>query len=114
MENLQVLRSAQYGKFEEKDHQIITANGKEESALTGRGVILFTYFAWMDYKKQKAREAIKKYCEYIAMHGYGKGSLKALTDLEALGRDEGAEWIKKTYSNHVKDTISMIQYVFGM
>ncbi|NCE63599.1 hypothetical protein D1159_03155 [Pseudoflavonifractor sp. 524-17] len=91
----------------------VVIDGKEEIAFTGRGTVLITYFTWLDDKNQKAREALQRYCEYIAAHGFKGGATKALAELDSLNKDHAVEWIRKTYARHVHDDEALIQFVMG-
>lgn len=88
-------------------------DGKEEILFSGRGTVLITYFSWLDDKLPKTREALRRYCEYIAAHGYRGGATKALAELEELGKDDAVSWIKRTYARHVQDDMALIQYILG-
>lgn len=89
-------------------------DGKEEIAFTGRGVILLSYFSWLDDKLPKAREAMQHYCEYIAAHGFKGGAAKALAEWDRCpNKDAAVEWIRKTYARHVRDDATLIQFVMG-
>lgn len=100
-------------KFD-SDSKTVMIDGKEEVVLTGCGVMLLTYFSWTDDKIPKAYESLKRYCQYLASHGYGGGTTKILTELERKNKDEGADWIKSSYDNFVKDDYSLINYVLGL
>ena len=56
------------------DYSHKKVDGKDEIVFTGRGTVLFTYFSWYDDKLPKAKEALHRYCEYLALHGYGSGA----------------------------------------
>ncbi|MDE6935665.1 MAG: hypothetical protein K2P26_08650 [Oscillospiraceae bacterium] len=95
------------------DFKEATVDGEEQILLTGRGVVLFSYFSWLDDKMPKAREALQHYCEYIAAHGFKGGATKALAELDSLDKDHAVEWIRKTYARHVHDDAALIQFVMG-
>lgn len=88
-------------------------DGKEEYLLSGRGTVLTVYFCWKDDKNQKAREGLRRYCEYICAHGFQGGASKALLELDGLELEEGTDWIKRTYARHVQDDAALIWYVLG-
>lgn len=88
-------------------------DGEEQLVFSGRGTVLIIYFAWTDDENQKAREAMKRYCEYIAAHGFKGGAAKALAELDCLDKDRAAEWIKKTYARYVRDAAALIQFMLG-
>ena len=86
-------------------------DGKEEICFTGRGAVLMTFFAWRDDKLPKAREALRRYCEYLAMHGYGGGTSAILAEIDGMDKDRGANWIKATYGKYVEDDLSLMRHV---
>lgn len=53
-------------------------DGKKELMLSGRGVVLFYYSAWKEDGNEKALDGLRRYCEYIAAHGYRGGATKAV------------------------------------
>ena len=93
------------------DMKEMMVDGKKELMLSGRGVVLFYYSAWKDDGNIKAFDGLRRYCEYIAAHGYRGGAAKALSELKHTGKDEAAAWIRRTYARHVHDDESLMQYV---
>lgn len=110
---LQDIRSEKYELSTpgEWDCKTAVIDGKKEMVFSGRGTVLITYFSWRDDKMPKAREALERYCQYIAAHGYKGGASKALAELDRLGTDAAVEWIRKTYARHVHDDEALIAYV---
>lgn len=114
-----MLKDIQSGQFKystpiEQDLKETVIDGETEYLLTGRGAVLTIYFCWLDDENQKARESMRRYCEYICTHGYKGGAVKAFSKLESLGKDGAVEWIRQTYARHVHDDAGLIQYVvFG-
>lgn len=94
-----------------EDYRTAIVDGKEELVLSGRGVILFAYSAWMDDRMTRARDVLVRYCQYLAMHRYNGGATKALAELDALDKNDGAEWIRKTYARYISSDTSVIGYV---
>ncbi|MBE6070177.1 MAG: hypothetical protein E7211_21175 [Clostridium lundense] len=86
-------------------------DGEEQYILSGRGVVLLSYFAWLDEKLPKAREALTRYCQYIGMHGFKGGATKALAELDALDKDGAMQWIRRTYARHVHDDRAFMEYI---
>lgn len=93
------------------DVKEMMVDGKKELMLSGRGVVLFYYSVWKDDQNEKALDGLRRYCEYIAAHGYGGGATKALAELKHMGKDNAAAWIRRTYARHVQDDESLMQYV---
>lgn len=94
------------------DFQTKTVNDEDDVYLTGRGVVLMTYFAWMDEKLPKAREILRRYCKYLGAHGYGANAAGIIRKLDTLDKDAGAEWIKDTYGRYVKEEVTLFPYLF--
>lgn len=111
-----MLQDIKSGKFDlsvpaRPDMKEMMVDGKKELMLSGRGVVLFYYFAWKEGGNGKALDGLRRYCEYIAAHGCRGGAAKALSELKRMGKDDGAAWIRRTYARHVQDDESLIQYV---
>lgn len=111
-----MLQDIQSKKFElstpfTQDFRKDVIDGEEQILLTGRGVVIFSCFTWKKENNQKAKEAMRRYCEYIAVHGFKGGAKKALAEVERLEDAAAVEWIRKTYARHVHDDKGLIQYV---
>lgn len=88
-------------------------DGEEQYLLSGRGVVLTLLFCWKEDKNQKAREGLRRYCEYICAHGHKGGATVALLELDGLELEEATTWIKRTYARYVQDNAALIGYVMG-
>lgn len=90
-------------------------DGEEEILVNARGTVLLFYFTWKDEGNQKAHNGLRRYCEYIAAHGFKGGASKALAELEALEtKEEAVEWIRRTYAWYVPDSGSgLMEYLLG-
>ena len=44
-----------------------------ERHVSAVGVILMALHGWRVGHKEPCREALRRYCQYLAMHGYGAG-----------------------------------------
>lgn len=112
---LQDIKSGQYELSipAQVDVTMMDVDGQEEAMLSARGVALFCYLTWMDEHNEKARATVRRFCEYIAAHGYKGGAAKALAELDALGKDDGAMWLKRAYARYVQDGNSCITYMMG-
>jgi len=112
----QMLRDITSGTFDLSvpagpDAKEMMINGQKELMLSGRGVVLFYYSAWLDYGNEKALDGLRRYCEYIAAHGCRGGATKALAELKGLGKEDAEMWIKRTYARYVHDGEALMQYV---
>lgn len=95
------------------DMKKAVVDGEETYLLSGRGVVLTLLFCWRDDKNQKAREGLRRYCEYICSHGRKGGATGTLLELDGLELEEAAAWIKRTYAQHVQDDTALIGYVMN-
>ena len=86
-------------------------DGKEEVLLTPRGVILMVFFSWRVDKMPKGKLALQKYCEYLALHHYGKSSKEIFQELESIDINNGTEWVKATYGMYVNNDTDVVKYV---
>ncbi len=86
-------------------------DGKPEMMLSARGVLLFYLSAWKLDSNEKAHEAVRRYCEYIAAHGCKGGASQLLAELDSLDRGEDAAWIRRTFAQYVQDQTALMQYV---
>lgn len=93
------------------DYKHAEIDGKDEVLFTGRGTVLLTYFSWLDDKTPKAKECLKRYCEYLALHGGGPAT-PLFNSLLKMDKDSGADWIKATYGRYILDDGALIQYIF--
>lgn len=83
------LHDLKSGKFELSsssgpDMSKAMIDGREETVLTGRETVLVLFFAWKNDKNQRARDGLRRYCEYICAHGRRGGATKALKELDRL------------------------------
>lgn len=113
-----MLQDQKHGKYAlstpgGRDFKRQVIDGEEQYLLSGRGVVLFCCSTWRDEGNQRARDALRRYCEYICAHGCKGGASKALAELDALDQDGAAEWIRRTYACHVHDDGALIAYVMG-
>ena len=69
----------------------------EETYLSPTGVILFALHGWRKDHKQECREALERYCQYLAMHGYGQGSKAIWRVLKVMDDQQVAEWVERTF-----------------
>lgn len=99
--------SVPYGE----DYRKEMIDGKEEVLFTGRGTMLTVFFMWHDDKIEKAKEGLKRYCEYLAMQRYGGTATEIFAELEGKDKDNGVSWIKATYGKYVKNDAELIAYV---
>lgn len=93
------------------DIRKMTIDGQTETMLSARGVILFYLSAWKLDGNEKARDGLRRYCEYISAHGCRGGASRLMTELDGLDREAGKAWIRRTFAQYVQDQNAMMQYV---
>lgn len=86
-------------------------DGELQPVLSARGVILLAWSGWKKDGLPEAKDALRRYCEYISGHGYRGGASVALSNLCDMGVDCGVQWIKQTFARYVRDEVALIQYV---
>lgn len=96
---------------QEPDVQEMMLNGKMETMLSARGVVLLYLSAWKLDGNEKAHTGLRRYCEYIAGHGCPGGAYQLLQELDNLGEGEDTVWIRRTFARYVRDQMSLMQYV---
>lgn len=98
---------------EKPDVQEMMLDGKPETMLSARGVVLLCLSSWKLDQNERAHGCLQRYCEYIAMHGYPGGAVKALAELNKTDKPQGIAWVKRTFTQFVQDQNSLVQYVMG-
>ena len=86
-------------------------DGKKQSVVSGRGIMLMIWAAWKRDSLPTAKDALRRYCEYISAHGYGGSAARAMSALVSMDMNRGARWIKKTFARHIRDEVALIRYV---
>lgn len=64
-------------------------------------------------RAEPCREALRRYCQYLAMHGYRAGSKAIWEHLAGMDNQEAAHWIETTFSRFVADPVVAVEYVLG-
>lgn len=98
---------------EKSDITEMMLDGKPEAMLSARGVVLFHLSAWKVDGNEKAHNGLRRYCEYITMHGYQGGASAALAELDGMDRPQGIAWVKSTFARYVQDQAALIQYMMN-
>ena len=86
---------------ERPDVQEMMLDGKLETMLSARGVVLFHLSAWKVDGNEKAHNGLRG------------GAGMALAELDRLGEGEDAAWIKRTFARYVQDERALIQYMMN-
>ena len=93
-----------------RDH-VLEKNG--ETYLSPVGCVLLALQGWRKDGLEASSEALRRYCEYLAMHKYGKGTKAIMRELEVLDDASAAAWIESSFSRCVSDPIAAVEYVLG-
>lgn len=88
-----------------------TLNG--ETHVSATGVILMAWHGWRAEGKEACQTALRRYCEYLAMHNYGKGSKAIYAALAGMSNEQGKQWIETTFQRYVTDPVAAVEYVLG-
>lgn len=86
-------------------------DGEREILLSGSGVILLSFCTWVDERNHKAKEVLRRYCELLAMKGYGKRASAILRELISLDKEAGTAWLRNAFEKYTLDSNEIIQYV---
>ena len=95
------------------DVQEMILDGKPEVMLSARGVVLFHLSAWKVDGNEKAHNGLRRYCEYITMHGYPGGANAAISALGGMDKPQGIAWVKRTFARYVQDQMELIRYMIS-
>lgn len=95
------------------DVQEMIFDGKSEVMLSARGMVLFHLSAWKVDGNEKAHNGLRRYCEYITMHGYQGGASAAIAALDGMDKPQGIAWVKRTFARYVQDQRALIQYMMN-
>lgn len=98
---------------ENPDIREMMLDGKPEIMLSARGLVLFHLASWREDSNEKAHNGLRRYCEYITMHGYQGGASAALAALDSLDKQQGIAWVKHTFARYVQDKQTLIQYMMN-
>lgn len=89
----------------------VIADGKKKLVLCPLGVLAVFLKGWREHGSQELHDGLRRYCEYICMHGYRGGATKALAEFDGLDMDGAVAWIGRTYNRYVKDGFAMLGYI---
>lgn len=88
-------------------------DGKPETMLSARGVVLLALDGWKAENIPESRDAMRRYCEYIALHGGQTGASAAFSRLESMSMPHARAWVKATFDRYVQDKEAVVQYVLN-
>lgn len=74
-------------------------------------VVLMALHGWRIDHKQECRGALERYCQYLAMHGYGQGSKTIWDELAALPAKQATAWVERTFEQFAPDPVTAVEYV---
>lgn len=82
-----------------------------EVVVSARDIILLAWAAWKKDGSEQSKDVMRRYCEYISAHGYQGRAPRAMAELESMGFNHGAKWIKRTFARCVRDGVALMRYV---
>lgn len=94
-----------------RDVQEAVVDGEKQPVVSVKGVILLAWATWKKDGSEQSRDVMRRYCEYISLHGYRGGASKAMAELEAMSFNHGAKWIKRTFARYIRDGVALMRYV---
>lgn len=77
-------------------------------------ILLGFLYAWMAGRDPAAYDALRRYCEYICLHGCPGFASNVIDALEDMDKWSAAAWIQQTHSKYVQDERAMIRYILGI
>lgn len=90
------------------DTRTMEIDGKPESMVTVRGLILMAYHGWAnDHNQENCNNVMYKYCQYICKRGYPGGAAKALHEWRKANTRQAEQWVIRTYGKYVADEIKL-------
>ena len=60
----------------------VIVDDKKKLVLCPLGVLAVFFNGWREHGNQQLHDGLRRYCEYICMHGYRGGATKALAELD--------------------------------
>lgn len=106
----------EYAEFERKvkrldpsDTCVREIDGKPETMLSMRGVILIAYQTWIQEPTPQCQGVLWEYCRYICSRGYAGGATKALNNLSKMSKAQGERWIVRTFDQYVHDEMRLLK-----
>ncbi len=96
---------------EQPDVTTMMLDGKPETMLSARGVVLLALAGWKEDGLEASESAMRRYCEYISLHGYQGGASAAMTTLETMSMDDIKTWVKQTFARYVPDKEALVHFM---
>jgi len=85
-------------------------DGKTEDMISSYGVIYAAYHGWKWHKIPKCERVIKRFCQYISLHGCTGGATGLFNTLKGMTDDDAIQWFKESIDKYVTDKVAMIEY----
>lgn len=77
-------------------------------------LLLGFLYAWRVGRISEAGAAIRRYCEYICLHGCPEFVSDVILHLEGMDKWSAEAWIRQTHTQYVQDDRAMLRYIFGL
>ena len=89
-------------------------DGKTEDMISSYGVIYAAYHGWKRYKIPGCERAVKRFCQYISLHGCTGGATGLFNALNDMTDDDAIQWLKESIDKYVTDKVAMVKYSLGV
>ena len=86
---------------------------EDDYLLSGRGLVMICYSQWREDENPQAKAAMRRYCQYLALKGYGARASAILEEILGKDQETARTWIKGTYGAFVEDEHELISFVMG-
>jgi len=87
--------------------------GEDEILLTASGVLILSYLAWKKDGLPKGREAMQRFCSYIAEQGYKGTADNIYDDLMRIDTDRAVQWLRITCREWILDEAEIFNISFA-
>jgi len=87
-------------------------DGEEEILLTASGVLILSSLAWTQDGLPKGREAMQRFCNYLARHEYKGTASSIYDDLMRMDTDQAVQWLRVTCREWVLDEKELFNIAF--
>ena len=85
-------------------------DGKMEATISANGIIYAAYHGWKWYRIPKCERVIKRFCQYISIHGCTGGATRLFNTLKGMTDDDAIQWLNRTIDMYVTDKVAMVEY----
>ena len=88
---------------------------KSEYVKAGCAILVLVYRSWVgESGSERDIRVLRRYAQYLAMHGYGGGIAKILAEFLWKCDRDALRWIITTYDKYVTDDRAMVAWVTAL